>query len=446
MSIIVFIHNVLVGNLKKYYELFSQSVGINYRCKYMRKVNSSKELRIAIVGGGIGGLTLAIALHRHGIACKIYEQADELREVGAAIGLAANAMRFYERWGMGQSFADAAFEISALIYRDGKSGRIIGNHQAGPVYRERYGAPFLGIHRAELQRILSTEVGMENIYLNKCLTDIDDSGDCAVLHFKDGSRAEADLVIGADGVRSAVRQWMLGYDDYLYSGYSAFRGIVPIEMLPNLPDPTAIQFWMGHGCHLLHYPIGGDRSGDINFFLVQRDPSPWPEKEGTMPAVEGEQRKYFGDWHPAVVEMLSSVPVGDRWGMTYRMMLGRWSKGRVTLMGDAAHPLVPHHGQGANQSIEDAVVLADCLADAGSASLSDTLERYEKLRRGRARKVVHASVTTGDMLHLPEGENRDQRDVRLASPEAIRHHLDWIHEFDASGFAEPTDRQGGTWL
>lgn len=407
---------------------------------------SNKKLRIAVVGGGIGGLTIAIALKQHGIDCKVYEQTAELREVGAAIALSANAMRFYDQWGLGPEFDKVGFEVSALIYRDGKTGHVIGNHPAGPAYRERYGHPYIGIHRAELQKILFTKVGMENIHLNKCLSNIDDSGDCAVLHFKDGSTAEADFVIGADGARSKVRDLMLGYDDYLYAGYTAFRGIVPIEQLPSLPDPTAIQCWMGDGCHLLHYPIGGDRSGDVNFFLVQRDPTPWPHREWTAPAKEGEQLKYFGDWHPAVVEMLTSVPVGDRWAMNYHMMLGRWSKGRVTLMGDAAHAIVPHHGQGANQSVEDAVVLADCIADMGSSSLSDVQKRYEHLRHGRARKVVYASVTTGDMFHLPEGKLRDERNARMASKEAMGHHIDWIHGFDASNFAEPNEREGGTWM
>ena len=399
-----------------------------------------------MVGGGIGGLTIAIALKQHGIDCKVYEQTAELREVGAAIALSANAMRFYEQWGLGPAFDAVGYEASALIYRDGKTGRVIGNHPAGAAYKERYGARYIGIHRAELQKILFTEVGMENIHLNKRLSTIDDTGDCAVLNFEDGSSAEADFVIGADGVRSKVRELMLGYDDYLYAGYSAFRAIVPIESLPSLPDPSAIQFWMGNGCHLLHYPIGGDRTGDVNFFLVQRDPTPWPHKEWVTPAKDGEQLKYFGDWHPAVVEMLSSAKVDTRWAMNYRMMLGRWSKGRMTLLGDAAHSIVPHHGQGANQSIEDAVVLADCIADIGKGSLSDMQNRYEYLRRGRARKVVYASVTTGDMLHLPPGDNRDKRDARLASKEAMANHLDWIHGFDASNFAEPNEQQGGTWM
>ena len=223
-------------------------------------------------------------------------------------------------------------------------------------------------------------------------------------------------------------------------------GIVPIEKIPDFPDPTAIQVWMDHGCHLVTYPIGGERRGDINFFLVQRDPSPWPHREWIAPAKEGEQLEHFQDWHPSVIKMLKSVPVGNRWVMNYHMMLGRWSKGRITLIGDAAHAIVPHHGQGANQSIEDAIVLADCIADIGSSSLSDMQKRYEHLRHGRARKVVYASVTTGDMFHLPEGKLRDERNARFASKEAMGHHLDWIHGFDASNFAEPNDRQGGTWM
>jgi len=168
-----------------------------------------------------------------------------------------------------------------------------------------------------------------------------------------------------------------------------------------------------------------------------------------MYAADGEQTRHFKDWHPALLEMIGSntlKTVNERWGMVYRMMLGRWSKGRVTLLGDAAHALVPHHGQGANQSIEDAVVLADCIAAAGSQPIAETFERYERLRRGRTRKVVYASVTTGDMLHLPPGENRDRRDARLASHDAMAHHLDWIHGFDCSNFNEPDERQGGTWL
>ena len=405
-------------------------------------MSTADSRRIAVIGAGIGGLTLAIALRRFGISVDIYEQTSELREVGAAVALSANATRFFEQFGLTPQFARHWFEVSALIYRDGRSGRVIGNHAAGSAYRQRFGAPYVGIHRADLQTILSSAAGLDRIQLRKRLVDIDDTGAYAVLRFDDGTSAEADLVIGADGARSFVRRWMLGYDDALYSGCSGFRGVVPLEKVPALPDPTALQFWMGPGGHLLHYPMGHDH---INFLLVERHPAPWPRRDWIMRATEGEQLRRFGQWHPAVVEMITAQPISDRWGLFHRPPLGRWTKGRVTLLGDAAHQLAPHHGQGANQSIEDAVVLAACLAESRADALADALERYERLRRGRTRKVQYASISAADILHLPDGDNADQRNARLGSAAGARHHLGWIHEFDA-GTQEPSDRQGGTWL
>ena len=398
--------------------------------------------RIAIIGAGIGGLTLAIALRRYGIGVEIYEQAAELREVGAAVALSANATRFFEQFGLTGQLASRWFEVSDLIFRDGRSGSVIGKHHVGATYRQRFGAPYVGIHRADLQAILSAAVGLDAIRLRTRLVDIDDTGARAALRFDDGRTSEADLVIGADGARSFVRRWVLGYDDALYSGCSGFRGIVPIDAVANLPDPTALQFWMGPGGHLLHYPMG---NGHINFLLVERFPAPWPRRDWIMPATEGEQLRHFAQWHPAVVEMITARPISDRWGLFHRPPLGRWTKGRVTLLGDAAHQLAPHHGQGANQSIEDAVVLAACLGESGSGPLAESLARYERLRRGRTRKVQYASISVADVLHLPDGDNADRRNARLASLEGTLHHLGWIHEFDASR-QEPDERGGGTWV
>ena len=398
--------------------------------------------RIAVIGAGIGGLTLAIALRQYGIRVDIYEQTTELREVGAAVALSANGTRFFDQCGLSAQLGAHWFEVSALIYRDGRTGRLIGKHDAGPAYRQRFGAPYVGIHRAELQAILSAAVGMNRIHLRKRLVDIDDNGAHAALRFDDGSTIEADLVVGADGARSVVRRWMIGYDDALYSGCSGFRGVVPMDALPSLPDPTALQFWMGPGGHLLHYPMGNDH---INFLLVERQPTPWPQREWVMPATEGEQLRHFANWHPAIVEMITARPASDRWGLFHRPPLGRWTKGRVTLLGDAAHQLAPHHGQGANQSIEDAVVLADCLREAGSGPIADAIARYEMLRRGRTRKVQYASIRTADILHLPDGDDAERRNARLGTLEGALHHLAWIHEFDARTQV-PSERQGGTWL
>ena len=400
------------------------------------------DWKIAVVGGGIGGLTLALALRQRGIEVDIYEQTAELREVGAAVALSANATRFYDRIGLRAQFDEVCFSISTLIYRDGRDGRVIGKHGGDPSYERQFGACYWGIHRADLQAILSRAVGMDRIHLSKRLRDLKDSGSEVVLDFEDGSSARADLVIGADGARSLVRRWMLGYDDALYSGFSGFRGIVPPEMLDLLPDADAIQFWVGPGGHLLHYPIG---KGDHNFLLVERNPSPWPVREWVTGAEPGEQLRRFGGWHPAVVQMISAVPTSQRWALFHRPPLGRWTRGRVTLLGDAAHALVPHHGQGANQSIEDAVVLAASLADHGPGRYVEALERYESLRRGRTRKVQFASISTADVLHLPDGPAADARNVRLAQRDEVMHNLGWIHDFDPATQV-PSERQGGTWL
>lgn len=401
------------------------------------------DMKIAIVGAGIGGLTLALALREQGIDAQLYEQTDELREVGAAVALSANATRFYERMGLRAAFESVCAEVPGLIYRDGRSGEVIGHHRGAPSYREQFGGSYWGVHRADLQAVLSIAVGLEHIKLGHRLVDLVQHSDHVSLSFDNGQHIDADLVIGADGARSITRRWMLGYDDALYSGCSGFRGVVPADRMHLLPDPETIQFWVGPGGHLLHYPIGD--KGDQNFLLVERHPSPWPSREWVLPASEGEQLRLFKDWHPAVVEMITAVPISQRWGLFHRPPLGRWSKGRVTLIGDAAHALVPHHGQGANQSIEDAVVLADQLAKAGPGNWREAQQAYERLRRGRTRKVQYASITTADMLHLPDGPAAQARNSRLGERESMLHHLDWIHDFDALT-EEPSERQGGTWL
>lgn len=183
--------------------------------------------------------------------------------------------------------------------------------------------------------------------------------------------------------------------------------------------------------------------GHHNFFLVERTPSPWPHQAWIGPATEAEKLDRFGSWHPAIVEMVTAVPTPERWALFHRPPLSRWSRGRVTLMGDAAHAMVPHHGQGANTSIEDAIVLADQLATA--ADLDTARAEFERLRRGRTRKIQYASITHADVLHLPDGESADRRNARLAAPDAWDRHLDWVHGFwPAAG--EPTDAQGAAWL
>jgi len=385
-------------------------------------------VRVGIVGAGIGGLSLALALRERGLQADVFEQAAELTEIGAAIGLAANAIREFARLGLVGELAAASTIPTELIYRHWRDGSRIAAH---PVrqdhwYAKQFGAPWFGIHRAELQKILSAAYGTGHVHLGCRLVNIIEQADSVVLEFANGRTHEADLVVGADGVRSVVRRWVTGADDVVYSGTSAFRGIVPTENLPSLPDPDAIQFWMGPDGHLLHYAIG--RNGEsVNFFAVVETPRIWRHDGSVAEVADEVPVASFRGWHPAVTEMIQAASSPIRWGLFTVRPLLRWYRGRVVILGDAAHGMLPHHGQGANTSIEDAFALAGLLADARGDDLEATFSRYQALRRARTRTIQRSSWVTSSLLHLPDGPAARARDAKLAT---VPQDFGWIHEYD----------------
>ncbi len=394
---------------------------------------TGRSPRVAIIGGGVGGLTLAIALRQRGMEFEVYEQASELGEIGAAVALSANSTRELRRLGVLDALTAVSTEPSELIYRNWRDGRRIAAHDvhAGLRYQNECGAPYFGVHRADLQRILKEALGGTGLHLGHQLTALAEQGGVIGLTFANGRTLEADLVVGADGVRSTVRRFVTGREETAYSGTSAFRGIVPVDRLPTLPDPQAIQFWMGPNAHLLHYAIGG--SGDaVNFFAVIERPQAWPHGDKWLDPIEpGEAVRAFADWHPAVIEMVAqSLPV--RWGLFGVHPLMHWFRGGAVLMGDAAHGMLPHHGQGANTTIEDAITLAELLNQAPPAKLPAVLSLYQSLRRARTRKIQRSSWVTNTLLHLPDGQDLAERDRRVGR---FAEDFGWIHQFDALNVA-----------
>lgn len=390
---------------------------------------SGPGLRVAVIGAGIGGLSLALAMRERGMQAQVYEQAAELTEIGAAIALSANGVREYTRLGLLDELRSASISPSELIFRHWRTGERIAAHPVahGDAYADRFGAPYLGIHRADLQNTLSTAFGVQNLHLGCRLVNLVETPDSVILEFANGRVEHADLVVGADGVRSTVRRWITGADDTVYSGTSAFRGLVPVENLPSLPDPTAIQFWMGPDGHLLHYAIGAD-GGVVNFFAVVETPRIWlSETTVTEVAAETPVTSFLG-WHPAITEMIRAAASPIRWGLFVTRPLLHWYRGRVVILGDAAHGMLPHHGQGANTSIEDAFVLAALLAEYGSDDLPSALARYQDLRRVRTRLIQRSAWVTGDLLHLPDGPAADARNARL---HRFPDEFGWIHDYDA---------------
>lgn len=385
-------------------------------------------LRVGIVGAGIGGLSLALALRERGLRADVFEQAAELTEIGAAIGLAGNGVREYARLGLLDELAAASTIPTELIYRHWQDGSRIAAHpvRVDGWYQKRFGVPWFGIHRADLQQILSRAFGMENLHLGCRLVNIADQPGEVVLEFANGRTHRADLVVGADGVRSTVRRWITGADDVRYSGTSAFRGIVPTENLPSLPDPHGIQFWMGPDGHMLHYAIGGEGEA-VNFFAVVGGPRIWMHDRGLAEVGEEVPVACFRGWHPAVTEMISAASSPIRWGLFTVRPLLRWYRGRVVILGDAAHGMLPHHGQGANTSIEDAFALAGLLAEARPDDLDAAFSRYQALRRARTRAIQRSSQVTSSLLHMPDGPAARARNATMAT---VPQDFSWIHEYD----------------
>ena len=386
------------------------------------------SLRIGIVGGGIGGLTLALSLRRRGLAADVYEQAAELREIGAAVALSANATRELDRLGCLDAIAAQSTEPSEVIWRGWRDDARVASFpvERGGAYRTRFGAPYFGIHRADLQRVLGAAHGPDRLHLGHRLTGITEHRTGLDLTFANGHRAEVDILIGADGVRSQVRRFIAGEGRAAYSGTSAFRGIVPVRDLPSLPDPHALQFWMGPDAHLLHYAIGPDGS-DVNFFAVVEGPARWTHETWTAPVEPDAATRAFAGWHPAVAEMVGAVAHSVRWGLFTVQPLRTWRRGRAVLLGDAAHGMLPHHGQGANTTIEDAITLAELLPAHDMAEFDACVARYHDLRRLRTRLIQRSSRATNHVLHLPD----DAAGHRAAALARFDERFGWIHAFDA---------------
>ena len=395
----------------------------------MTSQHTVPHIDVAIIGTGIGGLTLALALRERGIEATLLERTAELREVGAAVALSANATNLFRRYGVYDALDEVSWPQTDLVFRDGRTGETLTRTPVGETYRNRFGADYWGIHRAELQRVLSGAVGAEHIRLSHKVTGLQEQDDRVLIDLADGTQLSAGVVGGADGARSIVRQWIVGHDDAIYTGRSGFRGIVPTDQLTELPDPRAIQFWVGPTGHLLHYAIGG-QGEDINFLAVTRGPAQWTAQDWVVAAEDREKFAAFAGWHPAVTQMIGAVDVDQRWALMRRPPLSSWHRGRVVLLGDAAHALVPHHGQGANQSIEDTYVLAEELARGDLRNPVPAFEAYEARRKLRTRGVQFASWQVAEALQVADGPLADARNAAMAAPDYIDDKLAWIHGYD----------------
>jgi salicylate hydroxylase len=354
--------------------------------------------QIAIVGAGIGGLSTALGLLRSGREVRVYEQAPELGDVGAGLSISPNAALGLDWLGM-LDFMEQESNIPLWQYtHHGVTDEVLVAIDRGPV-REQYGAAYYQIHRADFHAELVRRVvelgGDDCIQLGRKLGSIAPDGDGYQLVFAGHGPVEARAVIGADGLRSVVRDQLFASDRPEFTGHQAWRALIPAHSLPGWYSDRASHVWVGPGKTSVCYPVRGHEF--VNFVGFARAEA-WVEEGWTVPAGADEISSAFDGWHAHVTDLVAAIPENSafRWGLFARQPLDALSKGRVALLGDAAHPMLPWFGQGASSSIEDSVVLVRCVVE--SRDLSDAFARYSAARLERVRFLQRESNLGGERL------------------------------------------------
>lgn len=378
----------------------------------------SNKIHVAIIGGGIGGLAAANALVHRGISVAVYEQSSALREVGAGVFIYPNSLRQLERMGLGEAMARVGGKVGSgsEYYRmDGTVvGKITTTDSAG--WNGMY-----GMHRADLLQVLADALPSSIIHTgHKCVGFTQDAAG-AQLRFESGKTVDADVVIAADGINSVLQKYVVEPSAPEYAGFRAYRGVLPMEKLPNWRR-EAHQVWMGDGKHFMVFPL---RSGTLVNYVGFVPTSSQTAESWSAEGDRDELAASFAGWDPRVTELLSKVETCFWWGLYDRRPLSKWTNGRLALLGDAAHPMLPHLGQGANQAIEDGTALAVLLQGLDqSAPIADVLQRYEALRRPRA-SMVQTEARRNGMRYDSMSEYKDlaQRDREIANSAAFRRSL-----------------------
>jgi salicylate hydroxylase len=384
--------------------------------------------KIAVIGGGLGGLAAALSLFRSGFDVEVYEQAAELTEVGGGIQVAPNAARILYRLGLGPALDRHAVRGVEMHQRRWDDGRTLQRAPLNPLCDELYGAPHLTAHRADLQAIIAEGLPRERIHLGHRLVGLNDSGDIVEAMFDNGATATADVLIGADGIHSTVRTLLFGAEDPKFAGCVAYRGLVPAERIADLGLARGSQSWLGPGAHLVHYFVSGGR---LLNFVGWTEHDTWSREDWTDRATVERALAAFEGWHPQIRGIISAADTCFIWALFDRDPLPRWSAGRVTLLGDACHPMYPFMAQGAAQAIEDGAALAALLAGGGDPVAA--LRRYEDVRLPRVTRLQEMSRANKHRYHMQDGSEQEARDAAMAAtreraPETLR----WLFGFDAA--------------
>jgi salicylate hydroxylase len=390
--------------------------------------------KIVIIGGGIGGLATTLALLRNDLDVEVYEQSSELKEVGAGVQIGANGTRVLHALGL-----KAALERTQVI-PSGKEARLWSTGETwktldlGAIAVERYGSPHIMMHRGDLHAALADgirSISPDALRLGQRTVGLAQTNAGVEVLFENGNTATAALVIGADGIHSKIREILFGQDSAEFTGCVAWRGLIAMQELPEHLAKNSATSWLGPAGHVLHYPV---RSGKLMNFISFVERTDWQVESWTVRGTTEELIDDFRGWHPDVHAMIRGIETPYKWALWGRRPMERWSKGRVTLLGDACHPTLPFLGQGAVMALEDAYVLAQCVRRYFSDQ-STAFARYETARRDRTAAVVRAAAETRQRAFDKALADADGAEAFLAREwhqEPVMARYDKVYAYDAT--------------
>jgi salicylate hydroxylase len=388
-------------------------------------------MKIAIVGGGIGGLTAALALSESTHDITVFERSVGIREIGAGVQISPNAGRLLHSLGLGAPYSEISVHPHRVVLRRWEDDSIIRATDLDESFITQHHVPLANVARNELVEILGDAVAARSNVAMKFsahVVAVEPGDSASVVQFSDGLSQSFDIVIGADGIHSVVRPCVGGVDKPRFSGSAAYRALVPRSAVEDLPIDVTNR--MGPDRHVVSYFIGRNRS-HLNLVCISPEDS-WETESWTEQGTKEDLYSRFEGWSPDFLSLLGRVeePI-FRWALYDREPLEKWGMGTTTLLGDACHPMLPFMAQGSCQAIEDAIVLARCLTDANTSDAAIALRRYEDARQGRTAQVQTSSLMNRDLFHMLDGQEQKDRDLIFSISPPGMSILDWVYEYDA---------------
>ncbi len=393
----------------------------------MNSIHSN--LPVLVAGGGIGGIATALALVRRGLTVKVLEQAPQLGEIGAGVQLGPNAFAAFDALGIGEKARNRAVYIDEMVMHDALDEKLVGRIPTGAAFLKRFGNPYAVIHRADVHGCLlegAQETQKIEILTATTVQRVDQGEHGVTVHDSKGGVHQGVALIGADGVKSAVRRQYVG-DDARVSGHVVYRAVVDKKDFPQDLQWNAASIWVGPNCHLVHYPLRGGEQYNVVVTFHSRNAEEWSVREGSREEVQG----YFDGICPRARQLIDLPKDWKRWATADRNPIAQWNFGRVTLLGDAAHPTLQYLAQGACMAMEDAVTLGEALRVTDN-DFGKAFELYQRSRVARTARIVLSAREMGRIFHAKGVERLVRNDLwKGRSAERFYDAMEWLYGWTA---------------